>query len=143
MPAITKLLEKRASQKSKQVFLTEGNLKSFREAYASCDGPMFVFEGQPVLCSYAEYLLEYFEGAPVSKESTATWSYAEETPTPNAWAAYAEVVSKAKKYRRPEEHAAKEDACWEHMCKARKLDREKAYDWWDFVDSEDDPWTVK
>ena len=135
MPAITKLLEKRANQKSRQVFLTEDNLKSFREAYASCDGPMFVFEGRPVLCSYAEYLLEYFDGAPVSKESTTTWTYAEENVTPIVWKTYAEAVSKVKKYRQPE--------CWEHMCASEKLNKDKVYDWWDFVDSEDDPWTVK
>jgi len=105
---------------------------------------MFVFEGQPVLCSYAEYLLEYFEGAPVSKESTATWSYEQENDTTNVWKTYSEAVAKVKKYRLPEmEHATKEPECWEHMCKARKLSKEKAYDWWDFVDSEDDPWTIK
>lgn len=45
-----------------EVKITPQNIKAFEKAYNECKTDIFDFEGQPVLKSYAKYVLQYFEG---------------------------------------------------------------------------------
>ena len=43
-----------------KVQITPQNIKAFEKAYNECEEDIFDFKGQPVLKSYAKYVLAYF-----------------------------------------------------------------------------------
>lgn len=76
-----RLVQHMRTHKKQAAILTQERLKDFKEAYAECEGSSFTWEGQEVLRSYAEYLLEFME--PEEKPTHSDqWSWDDTEVTP-------------------------------------------------------------